>query len=751
MPYKNPDKQKEYLRKYRLKNKKTLRVKNRVRAKEARKENRWNKAISAVDAGRIEMIDGESINDRYVLLGTANHGHVYNPKGLATVECLKFLTELGKTTKGYQKSDSFKIFAFAFDYDTNMILKDLSRKKIMRLTFYGSVLYQNYRIEYWQRKRLEITRYTDESCQVIEKSVVIDDVFSLFGCSFMKALDQYKIPITPEDKQKLNEGKAERATFAQSDIEKIIEYNRLECVYGIELVKKLVSCMREAGFRTNDLYSPACFATEIFRNHDIKRCLDVELSYDSKSKLKQEISRASYRAYFGGRIECVKYGKHFGKITSLDINSAYPSAMLQLPNLQNGKWKYNRNKLHKHPFTLYHIRWDFPEGEALYPFPWRTNNGQILYPKSGEGWYWQPEVMAAIVYSGHYEDIEIIESYSFIENDSTDRPFSFVKQLYEKRLRFKREKNQAELPLKLAYNSAYGKLAQGDSAFKGKKPTYHQIEWAGYITSVTRATIYQTVMNNGLQDNLIAIATDGIYLTDIGNKKLNITTGDELGQWKQTFYSGIEMVQSGVYRLFGESDYINRDEIEIEPGRKMIIEDAWFIKNAEGKFIEGIAPEIETIFNDSNGIIRNYWTFYGRGYMSKAVDWKTIEDGWKHGKETVEFACKDQFISLKYAAHTNWKNKCLWKPKKKKMLICSGFTKRLDIIKPSKWTESDNPSLKLFPTQANSLFVSKWDMSAKNEPKYAKKRDFDRYSNSHMVAEEDMIDEETNDESFFTV
>ena len=170
MPYKNPDKQKEYLRKYRLKNKKTLRVKNRVRAKEARKENRWNKAISAVDAGRIEMIDGESINDRYVLLGTANHGHVYNPKGLATVECLKFLTELGKTTKGYQKSDSFKIFAFAFDYDTNMILKDLSRKKIMRLTFYGSVLYQNYRIEYWQRKRLEITRYTDESCQVIEKS-----------------------------------------------------------------------------------------------------------------------------------------------------------------------------------------------------------------------------------------------------------------------------------------------------------------------------------------------------------------------------------------------------------------------------------------------------------------------------------------------------------------------------------------------------------------------------------------------------
>lgn len=751
MPFKDKADYNNYMRSYR-KNKSDYRKRESERVKQKRLAKAWKHQPSALDDGRIEMVDGEAVDGRYVLLGSANHGYVFNENGLTTSECLDFLLRMGsdKTHKDYRNSNSLKVVAFAFDYDVCNILIDLSQNKVKRLYFYGSVLYENYRIEYWENKRLHITRYINEEREINgvthinkrkDKSVVIDDIYSLFNSSFLTALEAYRIPIPDRDMKKLKAGKEDRAQFTMKDIEKITEYNRLECVCGVELVKSLVKSMREAGFKTNNLYSPACMATELFQNHNIKTTLDRDLSWNSVDANKRLISKAAYEAYFGGRIECLKYGKssldtieydhNTGEtfpvstvVYSYDINSAYPYAMTQLPNLSRGHWKYKSGERCYRkdiPFALYHIRFNFPEDEdeTLYPFPWRTNKGQILFPQNGTGWYWSPEVKSALEFSGNPECVEFIEAWYFVEDDSTDRPFRYINDLYLKRLKFKKENNPAEYPLKLCYNSGYGKFAQSEGAgyVKGQKPTYHQIEYAGYITALTRATLYQTVKQNHADREVIALATDGIYSL----APLIVNEGDALGQWKARQYDGIEIVQSGVYRLF-HNDRITDDNIS---------QTAW---EREVSVIDGY-----------ESTDRKVWEYFGRGYLSKAVDWKRIEDGWRHNEETVKFPTRKQFISLKYASHTKWTDRLKWVAKSKKMQIVADMTKRLDLTRPDKWTEYDNPALRLFDTEPNSLFVTPYSESADNMPKYSRERNFDKYAHIKIPNTITEIDED-----FFT-
>ncbi len=60
--------------------------------------------------------------------------------------------------------------------------------------------------------------------------------------------------------------------------------------------------------------------------------------------LKDEIKLAAQYAYFGGRFETFKIGRYKGPVYSLDINSAYPFAISQLPNLNAGALQISRVK-----------------------------------------------------------------------------------------------------------------------------------------------------------------------------------------------------------------------------------------------------------------------------------------------------------------------------------------------------------------------------------------------------------------------
>ena len=53
----------------------------------------------------------------------------------------------------------------------------------------------------------------------------------------------------------------------------------------------------------------------------------------------------AYRSYYGGRFEILKRG-FIGKGYLYDINSAYPYALTQIPDLSKGKW-IKQKRIHK--------------------------------------------------------------------------------------------------------------------------------------------------------------------------------------------------------------------------------------------------------------------------------------------------------------------------------------------------------------------------------------------------------------------
>jgi len=208
---------------------------------------------------------------------------------------------------------------------------------------------------------------------------------------------------------------------------------------------------------------------------------------------------------------------------------------------------------------LYRISFCFKSGitraarQSGFPLPvfHRRQSGQVWYPEMSECWYHAPEARLLIDTWNESEGkvfsyFEIHETW--IYEDDGSYPFHWVNDMYETRAQMKREGNAAQLALKLGINSLYGKLAQRIGSKNGESPTWHQLEWAGMITSHTRAALYKAMRDDW--QHIIAVETDGIYSTvPLSGIQRNNSIGNGLGQWEVAEYSGIIFLQNGVYWL----------------------------------------------------------------------------------------------------------------------------------------------------------------------------------------------------------
>ena len=121
--------------------------------------------------------------------------------------------------------------------------------------------------------------------------------------------------------------------------------------------------------------------------------------------------------------------------------------------------------------------------------------------------------------------------------------------------RLKIGKDGAGIVLKLDPNACYGKLAQS----LGKNPPFQCWIWAGMITSGTRAEMLEMMRLHTNLDNLLAIATDGLYtLEDIPSPipkdtgTFQLLTGEKnskpLGGWElKKIYRPVFFARPGIY------------------------------------------------------------------------------------------------------------------------------------------------------------------------------------------------------------
>jgi len=267
--------------------------------------------------------------------------------------------------------------------------------------------------------------------------------------------------------------------------------------------------------------------------------------------------------YYGGRCESFTYGIIKGDFEMIDINSAYPYAMLSnhpisidhMP-LSYAEWEALPSDLVKGPTFI------MLEGISKGALPFRGKDNSLYFPNDNikrtyrvTGW----ELLAAIE-TGALFNWEYIEGFIFNETINFS---DYVLHYYEERKEAKRVKDiLGDIFSKLMMNSLYGKFGSNPEEYKSYQTAPHDVidnngcagEWsyagdfgnnallrkeldeegkrfynlptAASITGFVRAYLWRALCQC---DGLLYCDTDSIAA-----KKINLKPGHfgkELGQW----------------------------------------------------------------------------------------------------------------------------------------------------------------------------------------------------------------------------
>jgi DNA polymerase type B, organellar and viral len=506
--------------------------------------------------------DGEGINcngpgkpQSYVLFGASTGNFIVRRDShtLAFGDCAELILKVGR------ENPSAWHVGFAFDYDTNQIIRTLPYRILEILNAKGQVNYGPYWINWRKGKSLTISKRIGES----RESVTIYDVFSFFASSFVKALQA----ILGSDNEFsaavdfVARGKDRRKHFTLKELNReIIPYWREELRLLSILVSRFRDLLYSADLPITKWYGPGAIASLVLNRYDIRSHMSLP---------PDEVIEASQYAYAGGRFERFRVGQYKGPVWAIDLNSAYPNALSQLPSLANGHWVYEPigksfseipcNEIRS--FAIYHVKLSHPQWRLPFypntppsPLFFRTDKGEMRYPWHVKGWYWGPEVENLC--HGKIAPHAYCYGVWYFSSTTEERPFGFIREMYSRRQEWKRAGKPEQLALKLAMNSIYGKLAQRVGwEHTGSAPRFHQLEWAGWVTSYVRAELFRTLWMLGKE--IVSVETDGIYTTrDPG--RIGIQPSSDLGDWSVTEYSGIIYLQSGTYFAESKDGWISK-------------------------------------------------------------------------------------------------------------------------------------------------------------------------------------------------
>lgn len=473
-----------------------------------KKDERTGRTLELFVPNPKEKID--SLPQPYVLFGNSKGQEIIQEGGLPTKDCLELLLN------AKQKFPESIFVGFGTGYDINQILVDLPMRCLKQIYNTNMTWWQGYKLQWFPGKWFYIKHK--------DRRVKLFDVFGFFQSSFLVACEKYLGSDHPLF-LRMKEGKAQRSVFTFDQLDYMIQYYHSELQLLVELMTALRTDLHNAGIHLSSWHGPGAIAGKVFQQFHIKK---------AKAECPREVNDAAQYAYAGGRFEQFYCGRHGNTVYEYDINSAYPSGICHLPNLSNGHWEFV-SRFEPGSFGIWYCDYNrrIKSGRQDLPQPLfcRNKNSLITYPYKTKGWYWTPE--ASLV-------IDSVQS-GWVYKENGERPFSFVKEMYERRRDYKSKGISTERALKLALNSMYGKMAQRIGHIEGKIPAWHQLEWAGYITSYTRAKIYEAIIQE--PDSVIAIETDAIFTT----KPLSLPISGNLGDWEETLFTEISYLQSGFY------------------------------------------------------------------------------------------------------------------------------------------------------------------------------------------------------------
>lgn len=489
--------------------------------------------IVFIDSEGITREDGSHILIRIAITGAKP---LVRKTGLGTREILHYI---------WSHMNVYDLnVIFGGSYDFNMWVKDMpfdSLKSLYRGTYFGKgTPVFDFRVKWVPGKLMKISYQG--------RTVTIYDTVSFFQQPFINACDDW-IP-GYEGREELVREKARRGNFTADEIVAIGHYNDLEIDLGERLINELRERLNRVNLRPRRWDGPGAIAAALFAREGVKKH-KAEFNPNPMPEAAQQAARF---AYAGGRFEMLKYGISREKVYEYDINSAYPAALVQVPSLAQGDWIHHDGDVGDLPFAVYRVHSRATNPEIPAPVFVRAANGTVSFPLVAENWIWSPEMSALRKYRDIDPDhsFDVLEVWEFKAWPGNVKPFAFVNKLYAERQNLKAQGDGAEKALKLAVNSCYGKLAQqvGWIAATADRPLrlppYHQIEWAGFVTSWCRAKVLEAAMQK--PHAIIAFETDALF----SSEPLDLPINNGLGAWERDVFRSLSYVQSGHY--YGTKD-----------------------------------------------------------------------------------------------------------------------------------------------------------------------------------------------------
>jgi len=476
-------------------------------------------------------LDGEGIDDKYILLAASNGKSISRRAGLSTENCLEFLLSLSNPRHRIIRP----IYVwFAMDYDVNMMLggiplgkrKSYSEPKAgtiaeLRYGEKNSIAWRGYRITYLPRK---VFRVRDSN----GRSFSSYDVWSFFGASFESALREWGLEIPAL----ITEGKASRKEFKSWSIQKLKAYNNAELELLVELAERLRNSVKPLELKPRGWHGPGALANAWLGRNRVKRFYSHQDS--------EQMNDAINRAYFGGRIESVGIGI-IEPVYHYDIVSAYPSAIRTLPNLRKLNWvRHGKPPSSLGGIYCARIGWKIP---ARYwgVFPWRNKHGTIRYPLEGEGWYWYHEIEAA--FRRFPRECFSVKELWQAEGEIEYPLRNLIEETFQYRSELKMRGDPAHFSTKLILNSLYGKFAQSVG-----RADYRNMIWAGLITSHTRAQLLDVIVD----DATVLVMTDSLWSRFPLRKRRLTAGGKSLGEWEQQPETKLALIGAGIYQAWDD-------------------------------------------------------------------------------------------------------------------------------------------------------------------------------------------------------
>lgn len=480
-------------------------------------------------------IDGEGRGrkrHKYVLLAACSASdkrfYVEHKSGLSTFKCLNFILDLPPYVQ---------LFSYAFNYDITMMVADMPASSIyylfhpeLRQTNQGlaPVIYDKYQLNYLGTK-FGVRRKGQKSWRHVW------DIWKFFQCKFSKALEDWKVGEN-EVIAEIKGMKEKRGHFDRVKMGRIREYCFAECRYIAVLADRLTRTHAEIGLRLPSYYGPGSTATVLLGKLGIK---------EKRRHAPEAANHAVASAFFGGRFETSVIGPIQRRIYSYDISSAYPYQACLLPCLEHGEWfqTSRRKDLESCQTAIIRYELERPKKEKAWgPFPFRLKDGTVTFPiESGGGWVWKDEYLIG---EELFNNVVFKEAWAF-SSDCSCQPFDKIAEYYLERIRV--GKDVKGIVLKLGYNSCYGKLAQSVG-----NPKFQSWIWAGIITAGCRAQILRALSLHRDWQNLLMIATDGVYTKEkLELPKPRETKGNDpykpLGGWEETINDkGIFVARPGI-------------------------------------------------------------------------------------------------------------------------------------------------------------------------------------------------------------